>query len=105
MENTSVEHKIENKNKNRKNLNLLNSEMEKGKIWNGKSVPLDKEEAGPNLAAVAGCDLPDIVDPGTIVSLAILEQWAEGGSGIFGTTVGIGIQSFPADGQGVHFQR
>ena len=29
---------------NGKNLNLLNSEMEKGKIWNGKSVPLDNKE-------------------------------------------------------------
>ena len=32
MENTSVEHKIENKNGNGKIRNLLNSETEKGKI-------------------------------------------------------------------------
>ena len=38
MENTSVEHKIENGNG--KKQNLLHSETEKGKIWNGKSVPL-----------------------------------------------------------------
>ena len=38
MENTSVEYKIENGNG--KKQNLLNSETEKGKIWNGKSVPL-----------------------------------------------------------------
>ena len=36
MENTSVEYKLENGKKR----NLLNSETEKGKIWNGKSVPL-----------------------------------------------------------------
>ena len=36
MENTSVKYKM----KNGKNRNLLNSETEKGKIWNGKSVPL-----------------------------------------------------------------
>ena len=28
------------KRKREKNRNLLNSKMEKGKIWNGKSVPL-----------------------------------------------------------------
>ena len=38
MENTSMEHEIENENGIF--LNLLNSETEKGKIWNGKSVPL-----------------------------------------------------------------
>ena len=38
MENTSVKYKME-KGKKR---NLLNSETEKGKIWNGKSVPLGK---------------------------------------------------------------
>ena len=38
MENTSVEHKIENENG--KKLNLLNSETEKGEIWNRESVPL-----------------------------------------------------------------
>ena len=36
MENTSVKYKMENGKKR----NLLNSETEKGKIWNGKSVPL-----------------------------------------------------------------
>ena len=46
MENTSVENKIQNKNEIGKKWNLLNSETEKGKILNGKSVSTVDVELG-----------------------------------------------------------